>query len=252
ANSAGFNDYKEFLKHILTEIEKHAIEKNWLPVIFALYDEPVSKEAKEATISYCLIWKDITKNLTKIKTTGYTSMSSSGEIDETQIKLATSVDIVSLNIHDEKALDVLREKGTGWAYYNNGNRFTYGIYLFKATKELNLHHRIAWHWNVCAGDPYYALDCREDDYAWFVTNAKKELIPSIFFLRLAEGIDDYRYLLTLSRLINEKPNHTYSKEAKRIIDETLSSIKVGQRTYPPTAYREIRYKVAEAIEKLLK
>ena len=26
--------------------------------------------------------------------------------------------------------------------------------------------RVSWHWNVVAGDPYYALDCREDDYAW--------------------------------------------------------------------------------------
>lgn len=250
AEMSGFKDYKEFLKFILTEIDKHAIEKDYLPMVFALYDEPASKEAKEKATAYCLIWKEITKDLKKIKTTGYTSLTSQSMTDEPRVKLATSVDIVSLNGHDEEALKKLKENGVDWAFYNNGNRWTYGIYLFKLAKEKNLNHRIAWHWNNCAGDPYYALDCREDDYAWCVTNSKKELIPTIFFLRLAEGLDDYRYLLTLSRLIKENPKNPYTIEAKKILDDILSSISIGITSYSGD-YRAIRYKVAKAIEKLI-
>jgi hypothetical protein len=69
--------------------------------------------------------------------------------------------------------------------------------MFKCAQQYGMKFRLSWHWNACAGDPYYALDCREDDYAWCVTNAQMELIPSIHFDReIRAGIDDYRYMLT--------------------------------------------------------
>jgi hypothetical protein len=250
ALEAGFENYKDFLEYILKKIDEHAKEKDYLPIVFALYDEPVTKEAKEKTIEYCLLWKDITKNLSKIKTTGYTSLRRD-KIDDLHISLATCVDIVSLNHHDEEALKILKERGVDWAFYNSGNRFTYGIYLYKIAKEKNLNHRIAWHWNICAGDPYYALDCREDDYSWMVTNSKKELIPTIFFIRLAEGLDDYRYLLTLNRLIKEKQNNPFAQEGKKFLEEILSSIKLDiPGGYASLNYREVRYRIGEIIEKL--
>ncbi len=39
-------------------------------------------------------------------------------------------------------------------------------YMYKAAKQFGMKFRLSWHWNAAAGDPYYALDCREDDYAW--------------------------------------------------------------------------------------
>ena len=61
--------------------------------------------------------------------------------------------------------------------------------------------RLSWHWNAVAGDPFYALDCREDDYAWCNTSPAGELIPSVEFERLREGLDDYRRLITLAKLV---------------------------------------------------
>jgi hypothetical protein len=60
-------------------------------------------------------------------------------------------------------------------------------------QEYGLAFRLSWHWNGSVGDPYYALDCREDDYSWCATNARMDLIPTLHF---EEGLDDYRYLLT--------------------------------------------------------
>ncbi|MCM8784922.1 MAG: DUF6067 family protein [Candidatus Omnitrophica bacterium] len=251
AEKLGFKDYKELLKYILTKIEKHVVEKDYLPIIISLYDEPAGKEAKERITEYSSLWKEITKGMNKVKTTGYTSLNSSSIQDNVQVSLVSSVDIVSLNIHDEKAIEKIEEKGVDWAFYNSGNRWTYGIYLFKLAKEKKLHHRITWHWNICAGDPYYALDCREDDYAWCVTNEKKELIPTISFIRIAEGLDDYKYLLTLSKMIKEKPNHPYALEAKKILDQILNSIVIGTRQYSGN-YKELRYQLGVAIEKLIK
>jgi hypothetical protein len=114
--------------------------------------------------------------------------------------------------------------------------------------------RLSWHWNVAAGDPYYALDCREDDYAWCVTNAKKELIPSLHFERdIREGIDDYRYMQTLAHLLREKPNHPEAPAARRLLDDKLASFQLGEREHdakwPTSEYHDYRRKLAEAIER---
>ena len=109
----------------------------------------------------------------------------------------------SWNDHDEAGVKLLHEAGSDWAFYNGGNRWTYGAYMYKAAKQFGMKFRISWHWNAVAGDPYYALDCREDDYAWCNASPEGELIPSVEFERLREGLDDYRRLLTLARLARE-------------------------------------------------
>ena len=53
--------------------------------------------------------------------------------------------------------------------------------MYKAAKQFGMKFRVSWHWNVVAGDPYYALDCREDDYAWCNMSPAGDLIPSVEF-----------------------------------------------------------------------
>ena len=112
------------------------------------------------------------------------------------------------NDHDEASVNLLHQVGGDWAFYNGGNRWTYGTYMYKAAKQFGMKFRLSWHWNVVAGDPYYALDCREDDFAWCNASPDGRLIPSVEFERLREGLDDYRRLLTLSRLATEQPRQT--------------------------------------------
>src|SRR5207249_3064520 len=106
-----------------------------------------------------------------------------------------------------------------------------------------------------AGDPYYALDSREDDYAWVATNANRELIPAIHFERdIRAGIDDYRYMLTLSRLVREKPHHPAAAAGQRLLTQKLAAFKLGERDHdakwPISEYRDYRLKLALAIEAL--
>ncbi len=115
--------------------------------------------------------------------------------------------------------------------------------------------RLSWHWNAAAGDPYYALDCREDDYAWVATNARRELIPAIHFERdIRGGIDDYRAMLTLSRLLRAHPNHPKAEAARRLLDTKLASFHLGDRDHdakwPKSEYQTYRRQVLEAIEQL--
>ena len=137
--------------------------------------------------------------------------------------------MVDWNLHDEAGVKLLHDAGSDWAFYNGGNRWTYGVYMYKAAKEYGMKFRLSWHWNVVAGDPYYALDCREDDYAWCNSSPDGELIPSVEFERLREGLDDYRRLLTLARLGREHADAPAGREAQKLIADVLGGFELGER-----------------------
>jgi len=123
--------------------------------------------------------------------------------------------------------------------------------MYKAAKQYRMKYRLSWHWNVVAGDPYYALDCREDDYAWCNSTPEGELVPAVHFERLREGLDDYRRLLTLARLAREKAGTPASRDAEKLIADTMASFELGDREPKSLgAYAELRGALDEAIEKL--
>ena len=90
---------------------------------------------------------------------------------------AKALHVPDMNGHNEPSIAMIHKAGSDWAFYNSANRWTYGIYMYKAVKQFDMKFRLGWHWNAVAGDPYYALDCREDDYAWCNANPDGELIP---------------------------------------------------------------------------
>ena len=114
--------------------------------------------------------------------------------------------------------------------------------------------RLAWHWNVVAGDPYYALDCREDDYSWCNSSPDGQLIPTLLFERLREGLDDYRMLVTLARLAHEQTGSAEATAAERLIADRMSLFHLGQRNhdaiFPHEDWFTFRAEVAQAIASL--
>ncbi len=246
--AAGFNDYSQFVKAIFTAIQSHADASNWLPVYWNIGDEPVgddvnrsaaNAEAYRAAFASGPPWF-----------TAPTSFSS-GDAKDPHYRLTKALHASALNDHNEASVRMIQQAGSNWGNYNDGNRWTYGCYLYKAAKQFDCKFRISWHWNATAGDPYYALDCREDDYAWCNANADGELIPSVEFEReFRGGLNDYRYLITLARLAREK----HDAAAQELIDSRMASFKLGQRVhdefFPVSDYREFRQKVAEAIARM--
>jgi hypothetical protein len=162
--------------------------------------------------------------------------------------------VADWNEHDEASVNLLHAAGGEWAFYNGGDRWTYGSYLYKAAKQFGLKFRISWHWNAAAGDPYYALDCREDDYAWANASPAGDLIPAVHFERVREGLDDYRRLLTLARLAKENAGTTEARAAEDLIRDHLAAFHLGQRdpgqVFPRGHYRQFRRQVGDAIETL--
>ncbi len=246
--AAGFSDYSRFLRAVFGAIQQHADAKHWLPVYWNLGDEPTGddlRRAAENAEAYRAAFPSGPPWFTAA-----TSASSSGP-DDGHLRFAKALHVADLNEHDEETVRRLHAAHSDWAFYNGGNRWTYGVYLYKAAKQFGLKFRLNWHWNATAGDPYYALDCREDDYAWCNTNPDGELIPSLYFEReMRGGLDDYRYLLTLSRLAAAKRDAA----AQSLIQKRMDSFHLGQRDhdalFPPSDWRDFRLKMATAIERL--
>ncbi len=248
---AGFTDYSAFVKAVYTAIERHAEDKEWLPVYWNLGDEPVG-DALEESIENAKAYRKAFPNGPPFFTAA-TSLYTDATNDP-HFELAKTLHVAALAQHDEAGVRLLAAAGSSWAYYNNGNRWTFGIYLYKAVKEFGLKFRLSWHWNLVAGDPYYALDCREDDYTWANATADRQLVPSLEFLRIAAGLDDYRYLLTLARLSKAKQGTPAAKQAQALIRNRMAAFHLGQFEPDPhfgaDGWAAYRRQLADAIEAL--
>ena len=200
--AAGFKDYAGFIKAIYSEIQNHADRNGWIPVYYNLGDEP----GGDALVRSAENAEAYRRAFPKGPPFFTAATQLHGQRPQNpHFRLSKALHVPAWNDHDEASVDLIHQVGGDWAFYNGGNRWTYGTYMYKAAKQYGMKFRLAWHWNVVAGDPYYALDCREDDYAWCNSSPDGQLIPSVEFERLREGLDDYRRLLTLSRLATENP-----------------------------------------------
>jgi hypothetical protein len=245
---AGFRDYSQFVKALFSAVQQHADLANWLPVYWNIGDEPLGDDLRRSAENAEAYRKAFPKGPPWF--TAATSFKGD-DPKNPHLPLAKALHVADLNDHDEASVKLLADSGSGWAFYNGGNRWTYGTYMYKAAKQFGMKFRVSWHWNAAAGDPYYALDCREDDYAWCNTNPQGELVPSVHFERdIREGVDDYRYILTLARLAAEK----HDSAAQSLIQPRLDSFHLGQREHnellPPSDWREFRLKAAAEIERL--
>jgi hypothetical protein len=227
-SAAGFKDYSAFVKAIYTDIERHARENGWLPVYWNLGDEAAGdglRQAIENAEAYARAFP-----VGPPLFTAALSLAGRGASDPAFV-LARTLGVPALGSFSEREIRLLRQSGGGWAFYNGGNRWTYGVHLYKAAREFGVNFRLAWHWNAAAGDPYYALDCREDDYAWANAGPDGQLVPSVEFARIAAGLDDYRELITLERLAAARRGTAAAKAAQRLIAARMAAFHLEDRDH---------------------
>jgi hypothetical protein len=235
AKNAGFANAEAFLKALYGAIEEHAAANNWLTIAWNLCDEPLGDAAKASATNAALHDKVATDLKLKHQTfMGATSMEGADQKND-HYGLVTSLSMPSLNLHDEASIRLIHDKGHKFSFYNGGTRWTYGRYMKALVVKYGLAYRVTWHLNAIAGNPYYALDCREDDYCFYNTDEKQMLVPSTTLLcEIMPGLNDYRYLSTLGRLIKEKTSSPAAAEAKKIFDEQVSLVAGKDRRGPPT------------------
>jgi hypothetical protein len=249
--AAGFTDYSVFIKAIFTAIQQHADAHGWLPVYWYLADEPLGDDLIRSTQNAAAYKKAFPKGPPIF--TGAGSYAGDDPRDP-EFLFAKSFQVADWNLHSEASVRLLREAGVDWGFYNDGSRWTFGDYLYKTVKQFDLKFRLSWHWNAAAGDPYYALDCREDDYAWCNATPDGRLVPAIHFEQLRAGLDDYRHLLTLARLAKAKAGTPAAQAAEALLARRLNSFKLGQRDHDALFgaddWQTARHQAAEAIDAL--
>jgi hypothetical protein len=246
--AAGFTDYSAFVKAVFGAVQKHADEVGWLPVYWNIGDEPAGDDVLRSAANAEAYRKAFPKG-----PPFFTAASSfhGSDTKDPHFQLSRWLHVADWNLHDEPAVKLQHEAGSDWAFYNGGNRWTYGVYLYKAAKQFGMKFRLSWHWNSAAGDPYYALDCREDDYAWCNSSPEGELIPSVHFERLREGLGDYRRLLTLARLAKEQAGTPAARAAEKLLADVLGGFKLGDREFKGAGdFTTLRARLDEAIERL--
>lgn len=241
--AAGFQDYSVFVKAVFSAIEQHAKEKNWLPLYWNIGDEPSGDGLKGSIDNAAALRKAFPSGppFFTIPTSLYGHAA-----NEPHFVLAKTVHVANLNIHDEPGIRALLDQGGQWAFYNEGSRWTYGEYLYKAAREFHLKFRLAWHWNLVGGDPYYALDCREDDFAWANTNPEGQLVPSLEFVKISAGLTDYRYLITLARLAKEHAGTPPARAAEDLIARRMAAFRLGDRKREPRPEEWMAFRQAAA------
>ena len=74
------------------------------------------------------------------------------------------------------------------------------------------------------------------------------------FLRIAAGLDDYRYLLTLARLGKAKPGVPAARQAEALIRDRMAAFHLGQldhdQLFGADDWPAYRRQLTEAIERL--
>lgn len=246
--AAGFSDYPSFVRAVFSAVQEHARAADWLPVYWNLADEPLGDDLARSAAN-----AEAYRQAFPAGPPWFTGASSftGGNPNDPHFRLSKALHVANWNLHDEAGVQMLHKAGGRWGFYNGGNRWTYGVYLYKAATQFNLQYRIAWHWNVVAGDPYYALDCREDDYAWCNSSPEGELLPSVEFERLREGLDDYRRLRTLARLVRERGGSAAAQHGETVLEEILGAFRLGDRELKGAAsFAALRERLDAAIERL--
>jgi len=250
ARRAGFADAQAMVTAAWKAVDAHAVANDWVSVAWNLCDEPGGANIPPH-VRGAKLHRNASKGLKRTFFMGATSMRGN-DPKNPHYELVRALQIPSLNGHDEASIGVIKDAGGRLSFYNGGNRWTYGRYMKMLVVRHDLALRLSWHYNVVAGDPYYALDCREDDYCWFNTNEEGELIPSLSMLgQIQPGLNDYRYFSTLQRLIKEKPGHPNAAAAKKLFDEMMD-LKAGTDRNRKVDFASDRAKVAAAIVSLLK
>ncbi|MGA2033717.1 MAG: hypothetical protein ABSG68_15800 [Thermoguttaceae bacterium] len=250
---AGFSDYAAFIKAVYGAVQKHADAQGWIPVYYNLGDEPIGDDLVRSAENAAAYRRAFPKGPPY-----FTAASSFAGKDrkDPHLRLGQALHVVNWNLHDEDSVGLIHELGGDWAFYNGGDRWTFGDYMYKAAKQFGMKFRITWHWNAAAGDPYYALDCREDDYCWCNVSPDGRLIPAVVFERTRAGLDDYRRLITLARLVRQKQGTPAAAAGQALLDGRMAAFRINQREndvlFPAGYYSDFREIINGFIEALRK
>ena len=158
---------------------------------------------------------------------------------------------------ESRVFDRMRALGKPYWLYNctqpalhpELDRFHYGLYTWRAgAKGFFMWHYTAteivkdekrhWPWM----DEMGVFHNTGDVWPMYAALSPMGPVPTIYWEAVREGVDDYRYLLTLSKLI-ERARDGRDEGAKRLADEALGVVEAMMAKIPIEADRRRRREV---------
>lgn len=252
-NQTGLS-YVELLRRVFETLEKHAKQQNWLPFVYNLVDETRNVEHAKRQVAQI---NAINEASSWIKTGGAFSVSykKGPDPDNYHQWIFEALEASSLNNHDESVMARAKDTGKQVYIYNQGqSRYSFGAYQWSEYTK-GVKGRQQWHLHIQHGFQFFDLDGREPDTG-VLYYGKAGPIPTLAFIRCAEGADDFYYLQTLYNRIEKVKNKArisarVIEKAKAILNKIETRIKVNERRKPDWLDNDkLRSSCAQAITEL--
>lgn len=237
--------FSNILKNTYKGIKSSVDEMYGPEIIFCLADEISNIEGKG--IEYGLNLAKIVRDIPGVKTTALLN-------NRKDRVIFPYLDISTINGGvgiDKETIENIKSSGSELWFYNIGqDRFTFGFYLAKTKAK----GRMQWNYQLPAVDPYFDLDGRESDFCASYPSPEGP-INSVWFEWIREGIDDYKYILTLYELIARGKNSAKSetvqkaREAEDVLRGMLDEVDVelNRKNWDVSAYDQKRWQIAQQI-----
>lgn len=172
---------------------------DWLPISITFSDEAAGySSAVERDLGRAAILKTHYPFLRRSGATGMHGLM--GEANELNLAFTDLL----LSSQTRAGVDLLREKGLKWGYYNVAlGLFTYdrpafgqGLYLMR---RHGMEYLLNWALTFANNYPYYDLDGREQDAMMLFPRTDGELCAALKFEWAAQGVEDCRLLMLLEQ-----------------------------------------------------
>ncbi len=243
--------YKDVIRIVYGDVERHAKEKGWPKRAYYLLDEP---RPNYGNVEPCLeLIKIVTAAAPDTLFSGYYS---EGDGRDPYFTIMP----VSIAHVTENTLKLTKDAGKSlWCYDGNRARHNIGRWAFAMSKK-GLKGYLRNGYLYVNSDPYF--DFTEDEGSWCtVYPSRKGFNATVGWERTGQGANDFRYLEMLDALSNEaKATNKAAVVSEgcrgcRLVDAVIDSVKIGDTSSAKIAgeeYDRFRRDAAELIVSLRK
>jgi hypothetical protein len=229
--------YEELLRIVYGDLDRHARQKGWPKRVYYFLDEPRPEYGNVKSCGEMI--KIRTRACPGMLFSGYYSTGDGRDVYfETMPVSIAHVDNLSLEL-------VAKGRRQLWDYSGTRVRHDIGRWAFVAARAGMKGFLRNGYMYVCS-QPYF--DFSDDEASWSVVYpSKRGLSDTVGWERTAQGVNDYRYLLTCSRLV-EKARRlgrgaAAADAAAAFLAETLRPIAIDDKDsarLSPRGYDEFR------------
>ena len=204
---------EQAIKLAYEELARHMKEKNWLPMAWALADEPLIHGVSPETV--IKVFEAHRKAASGMQFVMEDAMGDPGHY-----VVIPAIDIICANSPRYAVAEAVKKNKSRYWFNNIGtDRVTFGWFMWKAHKEMGVEALFQWGYSTNKADIYYDLDGSEGDSGVSFTASEGQRARREWEL-IRDGADDHRYLQTMQNLV-EKAQQGGNAAAKAKAAEAL-------------------------------